>query len=71
MSNVIETTKTQIDAIVKRAYASAAEKGELPAGVELSGVIEIPRDAKLGDYACSYAMTAARAMKMPDRKSVV
>lgn len=68
MSNVIETTKTQIDAIVKRAYAAAAEKGELPAGVELSGVIEIPRDAKLGDYACSYAMTAVRAMKMPPRK---
>ncbi len=68
MANMIEAAKLQIDSLVRSAYAAAAEKGELPEGVELTGVIEIPKDAKLGDYACSYAMAAAKAMRMAPRK---
>ncbi len=68
MANMIEAAKLQIDSLVRGAYVAAAKKGELPEGVELTGVIEIPKDAKLGDYACSYAMAAAKAMRMAPRK---
>ena len=68
MSNLIEAAKKQIDKLVKEAYQKAAEKGELPAGVELKGTVEIPKEVSHGDYACSYAMAAARDMKMPPRK---
>ena len=66
--NMIEEAKKQIDALVRGAYASAAEKGLLPAGAELKGTTEIPKDPGHGDYACSYAMSAAKAMRMPPRK---
>ena len=66
--NMIEEAKKQIDALVRRAYDSAAEKGLLPAGAELKGTTEIPKDPGHGDYACSYAMSAAKAMRMAPRK---
>ena len=66
--NLIEAAKTQIDALVRAAYADAAEKGLLPAGAELKGTTEIPRDESHGDYACSYAMGAAKALHMAPRK---
>lgn len=63
MANLIENAKVQIDELVRKAYAKAAEKGTLPAGCELKGGVEIPKDTSNGDYACSYAMAAAREMK--------
>ena len=66
--SMIEKAKEQIDFIVRGAYAKAAEGGSLPAGAELKGTIEIPKDTVYGDYACSYAMSAAKAMRMPPRK---
>ena len=66
--NMIEEAKTQIEDLVRRAYAAAAEKELLPGGVELKGATEIPKDPGHGDYACSYAMSAAKAMRMPPRK---
>ena len=51
MSSMIEAAREQIDALLKKAYAAAAEKGILPAGGELNGKIEIPKDTKNGDYA--------------------
>ena len=66
--NLIEAAKGQIDALVRAAYASAAERGLLPAGAELKGSTEIPRDESHGDYACSYAMGAAKALHMAPRK---
>ena len=66
--NMIEAAKQKIDALVRGAYASAAEKGLLPAGAELKGTTEIPKDPGHGDYACSYAMSAAKAMRMAPRK---
>lgn len=68
MANYIEKAKEQIDALVCAAYARAAEAGSLPAGCTLQGTVEIPKDEANGDYACSYAMSAARSMKMPPRK---
>jgi len=68
MANLIEKAKAQIDSLVKNAYERAAQKGTLPPGVELGGTVEIPKDSSLGDYACSYAMAAAKSMRMPPRK---
>ena len=66
--NMIEAAKSQIDRLVRGAQSAAAAKGLLPDGVELKGTIEIPKDTKNGDYACSYAMSAAKAMHMSPRK---
>ena len=66
--NMIEEAKKQIDALVRGAYAAAAGKGLLPAGAELKGTTEIPKDPGHGDYACAYAMSAAKAMHMAPRK---
>jgi len=68
MANLIENAKVQIDGLVKTAYERAAEKGILPAGCELKGGVEIPKDTSNGDYACSYAMAAAKTMHMAPRQ---
>ena len=68
MANLIQKAKEQIDSLVMAAYERAAQKGALPPGVQLGGTIEIPKDAALGDYACSYAMAAAKSMRMPPRR---
>ena len=68
MANLIEMAKTQIDGLVRAAYEKAAENGELPRGATLRGSVEIPKDAANGDYACGYAMVAAREMKMAPRR---
>ena len=68
MTSMIEAAREQIDALLNKAYAAAAEKGVLPAGAQLNGKIEIPKDTKNGDYACSYAMGSAKAMGLAPRK---
>jgi arginyl-tRNA synthetase len=68
MANLIENAKLEIDALVGAAYARAAEAGVLPAGGVLSGVVEIPKDTKNGDYAANHAMAGARALHMAPRK---
>ena len=68
MANLIEKAKNQIDELVKASYGRAVEKGQLPGGVTLKGSLEIPKDESNGDYACGYAMAAAREMKMAPRK---
>ena len=68
MSSMIEAAREQIDGLLKKACASAAEKGLLPAEAQLNGKIEIPKDTKNGDYACSYAMGSAKPLGMAPRK---
>ena len=68
MANLIEKAKQQIDELTRAAYGVCAAKGTLPAGCTLKGSIEIPKDTVYGDYACGYAMAAARDMHMPPRK---
>ena len=66
--NLFETARSRIDSLVREAYAACAAKGLLPAGVELKGTVEVPKDIRNGDFACSYAMSAAKAMHMAPRK---
>lgn len=66
--NLIQEAKNQIREIATKAYEKAAEKGTLPAGAEMTGTIEIPKDVTHGDYACGYAMASARTLHMAPRK---
>jgi len=68
MANMIQAAKDSINNILQAAYLKAVEKGELPAGAELQGVVEIPKDNANGDYAANHAMTGARALRMAPRK---
>ncbi len=69
MANMIQMAKDQIAELVNRAYIAAAGKGELPAGLELRGGVEIPKDTANGDYAANFAMASAKLFGMPPRKA--
>ena len=66
--NLIEKAKEQIHELVLAAYTKAAESGALPAGAELKGIVEIPKDTANGDYAANHAMAAAKALRNAPRK---
>ena len=68
MANLIELAKQNADELLRQAYTAAAAAGALPAGAELTGTVEIPKDVSNGDYAANHAMVCARALKMPPRK---
>ena len=67
MSNLIQAAKQQVAELTQRAYEKAAAGGALPGGLEVKGSVEIPKDASHGDYASSFAMAGAKAMKMAPR----
>ena len=64
MANLIQSAKAQVSQLTAQAYEAAVAAGALPAGVELKGSVEIPKDPQNGDYASSVAMAGAKAMKM-------
>lgn len=68
MANLIQSAKDSVNDILQAAYLKAAEKGQLPAGAELKGGVEIPKDARNGDYAANHAMAGAKQLHMPPRK---
>ena len=68
MANLIQQAKDSINSIILAAYEKAAAAGQLPAGAELSGMVEIPKDTANGDYAANHAMAGARALRMAPRK---
>ena len=67
MANLIQYAKDQVTELTRKAYEAAAAEGVLLAGVELKGSVEIPKDPQNGDYASSYAMAGAKALKMNPR----
>lgn len=67
MANLIQYAKDQVSQLTDRAYQAAAAAGVLPAGVTVKGSVEIPKDPQNGDYASSFAMAGAKAMKMAPR----
>ncbi|EJW92798.1 protein containing Arginyl tRNA synthetase, class Ic, partial [gut metagenome] len=68
MANLIEKAKEQINEILIKAYEKSVENGQLPAGAELKGTVEIPKATQNGDYAANHAMTGAKALRMAPRK---
>lgn len=68
MANMIQSAREKVSDILAEAYARAVEKGQLPAGAELKGGVEIPKDTSNGDYAANHAMAGAKALRMAPRK---
>ncbi|MGI6013303.1 MAG: arginine--tRNA ligase [Oscillospiraceae bacterium] len=68
MANLIEQAKLEIDALIQAAYEKAAEAGALPGGETLTGIVEIPKDTKNGDYAANHAMAGVKTLHMAPRK---
>ena len=68
MANMIQSAREKVSDILAEAYARAVEKGQLPAGAELKGSVEIPKDTSNGDYAANHAMAGAKALRMAPRK---
>jgi len=67
MSNMIAAAKQQVATLTQSAYEKAAAAGLLPAGAEIKGSVDIPKDASLGDYATSFALAGAKALKQNPR----
>ena len=65
--NMIQAAKEQVASLTQAAYEKATAAGVLPASVEVKGVVEIPKDTKNGDYASSFAMAGAKALRMAPR----
>ena len=67
MSNMIQSARQQVAQLTQAAYEKAAAAGQLPAGAQVNATIEIPKDAAHGDYASSFAMAGAKALRMAPR----
>ncbi len=60
--NLILAARAQVAALTQAAYQRAAAAGELPAGADIAGNVDIPKDASHGDYASSFALAGAKAL---------
>ena len=67
MSNLIQAAREQVAALTQSAYEKAAAAGTLPAGANIQAKVDIPKDVSHGDYASSFAMAAAKALKKSPR----
>ena len=67
MSNLIQKAKEQAAKLTQQAYERAAEAEILPAGAQIQAKIEIPKDVNNGDFASSFAMAGAKALKQSPR----
>ena len=68
MVNPVLDAKKQLNEIILNAVGRAVADGRLPAEAMPPFCIEIPADAKNGDFATNVAMASARAFHMPPRK---
>ena len=69
MTNMIQSAKDQVSQLTQAAYEKAAAAGLLPAGADVKATVEIPKDASHGDYASSFAMAGAKALRMAPGRS--
>lgn len=67
MANLIQYAREQVSELTQAAYEKAAAAGTLPAGVAVKASVDIPKDTGHGDYATSFALAGAKAMKQPPR----
>ena len=68
MPNLIQAARDQVAQLTQAAYQRAADQGLLPAGQEIRGTVEVPKDSKNGDFASSFAMAGAKALHMAPRQ---
>jgi len=67
MSNMIAAAKEQVATLTQQAYEKAAAAGLLPAAAAIKGSVDIPKDPTHGDYATSFALAGAKALKQNPR----
>ena len=65
--NMIQAARDQVAQLTQQAYEKAAAAGILPAGQTITGTVEVPKDSKNGDFASSFAMAGAKALRMAPR----
>ena len=68
MANLMEKAREQIDALLADACVKAAAEGLFPADAALKGSVEVPKEARNGDYAANHAMAGAKDLRMPPRR---
>ena len=68
MANLIQAAREQVAQLTQSAYEKAAAEGLLPAGQDIKGTVEVPKDSKNGDFASSFAMAGAKALHMAPRQ---
>ncbi len=68
MPNLILAAREQVAQLTQAAYEKAAAQGLLPAGQDIHGTVEVPKDSKNGDFASSFAMAGAKALHMAPRQ---
>jgi len=66
MTDLMSAAFAQCASLVGAAYQKAVAAGQLPDGAA-EGACDVPKDAAHGDVANSFALTAAKACKMPPR----
>ncbi len=69
MANLIQAAREQVAQLTQAAYERAAAQGLLPAGQTIQGTVEVPKDSKNGDFASSFAMAGAKALRMAPRQT--
>ena len=65
--NLIQAAREQVAQLTQQAYERAVVDGGLPGGRTIIGTVEVPKDSKNGDFASSFAMAGAKALKMSPR----
>ena len=65
--NMIQAARDQVAQLTQQAYEKAAAAGILPAGQTINGTVEVPKDSKNGDFASSFAMAGAKALRLAPR----
>ena len=65
--NLIQAAREQVAQLTQQAYERAVADGGLPGGQTIIGTVEVPKDSKNGDFASSFAMAGAKALKMSPR----
>lgn len=69
MENLIRAAREQASRLIRAAYEEAARRGQLPAGREVRGAVEMPRDGRMGDFASSFAIASAGVLGVPPRQA--
>ena len=67
MANMIQLAREQVAHLTQAAYEKAAAQGLLPGGQTIKGTVEVPKDSRNGDFASSFAMAGAKALRQNPR----
>lgn len=65
--NFIQKAKEQVDSLCQNAYLKASAEGKLPPDQHITAVVEIPKEVSHGDFASSFAMVGAKALRQNPR----